>query len=94
MDPRIHCHILCPPVSETHSGGSTDAQGARREENKGMESTRVPGEDQLYLSRVVESKMLWEDMVSCLQNRKQGTDTPYKHVCIYGQMCMHTHVYI
>ena len=56
MDPRIHCHILCPPVSETHRGGSTDAQGARREGNKGMESTRVPGEDQLYLSRVVEKQ--------------------------------------
>lgn len=53
MDPRIHCHVLCPPVSETQKGGSTDAQGARREGNKGMESTRIPGEDQLHLSGVV-----------------------------------------
>ena len=50
MDPSTPCHILCPPVSETHRGGSTDAQGARREGNKGMESTRIPGEDQLHLS--------------------------------------------
>ena len=56
MDPRIHCPILCPPVSETHREGSTDAQGARREGNKGMESTRIPGEDQLHLSGVVEKQ--------------------------------------
>ena len=36
-----------------------------------------------------ESKMLWEDVVSCLQNRKKGTDTPYKHVCMYVQTCMY-----
>ena len=56
MDPRIHCHVLCPPVSETHRGRSTDAQEARREGNKGMESTRIPGEDQLHLSGVVEKQ--------------------------------------
>ena len=36
-----------------------------------------------------ESKMLWEDVVSCLQNRKKGTDPPYKHVCMYVQTYMH-----
>ena len=53
------------PVSETHRGGSTDAQGARREGNKGLESTRIPGQDQLHLSGAVQNKMLWEDVVSC-----------------------------
>lgn len=55
LDPRIPCPILCP-VSETHRGGSTDAQGARREGNKGMESTRITGEDQLHLSGVVQKQ--------------------------------------
>lgn len=87
LDPRITCHILCP-ASETHRGGSTDAQGARREGNKGMESTRIPGEDQLHLSGAVQNKMLWEDMVSCWQNRKKIQIFPTN---MYA--CMYTHVY-
>ena len=89
-DPRIHCHVLCPPVSETHRGRSTDAQEARREGNKGMESTRIPGEDQLHLSGVVEKQdaVWWYGLVFIKQEKKIQVLT----TCICT--CMYTYVYI
>ena len=57
---------LCPPVPETHRGGSTDLEKdgqskhsqelGGKEISKGMERTRAPGEDQLHLSGVVEKQ--------------------------------------
>ena len=57
---------LCPPVSETHRGGSTDLEKdgqskhsqelGGKEISKGVERTRAPGEDQLHLSGVVEKQ--------------------------------------
>ena len=50
MDPRTPCHILCPPVSETHRGGSTDvekgSQPKRPQEPGGKEISKGDGEDQ------------------------------------------------
>ena len=97
MNPRIHCHILCPPVSETHRGGSTDTQGARREGNKGMESTRIPGEDQLHLSGVVEKQDVLGRYGLMFTKQEKGyveiLPTTCMHVCTNMYACVYTHVY-
>ena len=59
--------ILCPAVSETHRGGSTDLEkGVRsnahrmeegRKEVTGMERTQAAGEDQLHLGAGYKSRM-------------------------------------
>ena len=88
MDPRSPCYFLCSPASETHRGGSTDAQGARREGNKGMESTRIPGEDQLHLSGAVQKQDALGRRGLMLTKQEKDTDIPYKHVCMYVQTSM------
>lgn len=96
MDPRIHCHVLCPPVSETQKGGSTDAQGARREGNKGMESTRIPGEDQLHLSGVVEKQAALGRRGLMFTKQEKGYRYSLQtcmHVCTNMYACVYTHVY-
>ena len=50
MDPRTPCYFLCPSVSETHRGGSTDlekgSQSKRPQEPGGKEISKGDGEDQ------------------------------------------------
>ena len=94
MDSRSPCHFLCPPVSETHKGGSTDLEKAGQskhpqepeggKEVKGMERTRAPGEEQLYLSKVVKKQdavcMTWSHVYKIKKKKR------YR----YGlQTCMH-----
>ena len=49
MDPRTPGHILYPPVSETHRGGSTDLEKAGQskhpQEPGGKEISKGDGED-------------------------------------------------
>ena len=49
MDPRTPGHILCPPVSETHRGVSTDLEKAGQskhlQEPGGKEISKGDGED-------------------------------------------------
>ena len=47
MDPSTPCHILCPPVSETHRGGATDLEKAPSlpQEPGGKEISKRDGED-------------------------------------------------
>ena len=62
IDPRTPCYILCPPVSETHRGGSTGlekgGQSKCPQEPGGKESKRIkaPGEDHLHLSGLVKKQ--------------------------------------
>ena len=84
------------PQCLTRRGGSTDAQGARREGNKEMESTRIPGEDQPNLSGVVGK----QDAVGRrgLMFTKQEKGYRYSlqtcmHVCTNMYVCVYTHVY-
>ena len=84
------------PVSETHRGGSTDAQGARREGNKGMESTRIPGEDQLHLSGAVQKQDALGRrglMLTKQEKRYRYSLQTRMHVCTNMYACVYTHVY-
>ena len=49
INPRTPCHILCPPVFETHRGGSTDLekgdQSKYAQKPGGKEISKGDGED-------------------------------------------------
>ena len=97
MDFSTPCHILCPPVSETHKGGSTDLEKAGQskhpqepeggKEVKGMERTRAPGEE-LYLSKVVKK----QDVVCITWSHvyKIAKKIQIRPTNMYA--CMYTHV--
>ena len=83
-------------MSETHRGGSTGAQGTRREGNKGMESTRIPGEDQLHLSGAVQKQDALGRrglMLTKQEKRYRYSLQTRMHVCTNMYACVYTHVY-
>ena len=106
LDPRTPCHILCPPVSETHKGGSSDLEKAGRskhhrsqegrKEVKGMERTRAPGEDQLHLSGAVQKQDALGRrglMLTKQEKRYRYSLQTCMHVCTNKYACVYTHVY-
>ena len=99
LDPRTPCHILCPPASETHKGGSTHLEKAGRskhpqepegrKEVKGMERTRALERTICTSQRWWKSKMpcAWHGLMS-IKSKKKDTVTAYKHVCMYVHTCL------
>ena len=98
MDPRSPCYFLCPPVSESHRGGSTDLEKGSlskcpqepggKEMRKGDGEDQGPGEDQLHLSGVVEKK----EALCKTYSHVYKTEKQYRQAL---QTCafMYTHVY-
>ena len=54
-----------------------------------MESTRIPGEDQLHLSGAVQKQDALGRRGLMLTKQEKDTDIPYKHVCMYVHTCLH-----
>ena len=55
-----------------------------------MERTRAPGEDQLHLPGVVEKQDAVCMARSYVYKSENKEDTPYRHVCMYANMCLNT----
>ena len=97
MDPRTPCHILCPPVSETHRGESTGlekgGQSKCPQEPGGKEISKGDGEDQgPWRGPAAPVRGGGKDALGMTRTHAYKTGKKIQILPTNTRACMHTHV--